>query len=98
MSNPNSLSSYKLHDVDTKYGLIQICEGLSFLHADVKLLHRNICPESIIVNQQGAWKIFGFDYCVTNQNPNDAKPFWPFSEYNSSWHSLSQPSLEVWPN
>lgn len=94
MPQPNSLSSYKLHDVDTKYGLIQICEGLGFLHNDVKLLHRNICPESIVVNQQGAWKIFGFDYCIINQNPHDAKPYWPFTEYNSSWHALSQPSLE----
>ncbi|CAG9807308.1 unnamed protein product [Chironomus riparius] len=94
LANPNSFSSHKLHDVDTKYGLIQICEGLGFLHSDVKLLHRNICPESIIINQQGAWKIFGFDYCVLNQNPHDAKPFWPFHEYNSSWHALCQPSLE----
>ncbi|CRK88468.1 CLUMA_CG002209, isoform A [Clunio marinus] len=94
MPHPNSLNSYKLHDVDTKYGLIQICEGIQFLHSDVKLLHRNICPESIIVNQQGAWKIFGFDYCILNQNPHDAKPSWPFNEYNSSWHALSQPSLE----
>ncbi|XP_070502841.1 SCY1-like protein 2 isoform X2 [Chironomus tepperi] len=94
LANPNSFSSHKLHDVDTKYGLIQICEGLGFLHSDVKLLHRNICPESIIINQQGAWKIFGFDYCILNQNPHDAKPFWPFHEYNSSWHALCQPSLE----
>lgn len=94
LPNPNSLTSHKLHDVDTKYGLIQLCEGLQFLHTDVKLLHRNICPESIIINQQGAWKIFGFDYCVLNQNPHDAKAFWPFHEYNSSWHSMCQPSLE----
>lgn len=94
MPQPHGLGSYKLHDVDTKYGLIQICEGIQFLHTDVKLLHRNICPESIVVNQQGAWKISGFDYCILNQNPHDAKPFWPFNEYNSSWHALSQPSLE----
>lgn len=94
LPQPNSFSSHKLHDVDTKYGLIQICEGLQFLHTDVKLLHRNICPESIMVNQQGAWKIAGFDYSISNQSPHEAKPFWPFKEYNSSWHALSQPSLE----
>lgn len=91
---PQSVANYKLHDVEIKYGLMQLSEGLGFLHSDVKLLHRNICPESIIVNHQGAWKIFGFDYCVVNQNPHDAKPFWPFSEYNSTWHALTQPSLE----
>lgn len=94
MPQPHSLTNYKLHDVDTKYGLIQICEGLGFLHSDVKLLHRNITPESIVVNQQGAWKLFGFDYCILNSNPHDAKPLWKFDEYNSTWHALSQPSLE----
>jgi SCY1-like protein 2 len=94
MPQPNALSSHKLHDIDTKYGLIQVCEGLNFLHADVKLLHRNICPESIMVNQGGAWKIFGFDYCILNQNPHDAKAYWPFQEFNPTWQSLAQPSLE----
>lgn len=41
---------------------VQVAEGLSFLHNDVKLLHRNLCPHNIIVNKEGAWKIFGFDY------------------------------------
>lgn len=91
---PSGIASYKLYEVEIKYGLIQLAEGLSFLHSDVKLLHRNICPESILVNKQGAWKIFGFDFCVLNQNPHDAKPFWPMTEYNSTWHVLTQPSLE----
>lgn len=94
MPHPNTMSSHKLHDVDVKYGLIQICEGLGFLHSEVKLLHRNICPESIIVNSSGSWKIFSFDYCVMNSNPHEAKPYWIFTEYNSTWHALSQPSLE----
>ena len=56
-----------------KYGLMQIAEGLSFLHKDVKLLHGNLCPESVIINASGAWKIAGFELFVTNNNdPNDA--------------------------
>lgn len=73
---------------------MQLTEGIGFLHSDVKLLHRNICPESIVINKQGAWKIFGFDYCATNQPMNDGKPYWPLVEYNSSWHVLTQPSLD----
>jgi SCY1-like protein 2 len=35
-------------------------------------LHRNICPESIIINSNGAWKIAGFELFVNNNNdPND---------------------------
>ncbi|GAB0086523.1 SCY1-like protein 2 [Sergentomyia squamirostris] len=89
-----SLSGFKLFDVEIKYGILQLAEGIAFLHSDVKLLHRNICPESIIVNQDGAWKIFGFDFCILNQTPHDAKPFWPYQEYNSTWHVLTQPKLE----
>lgn len=91
---PSHLKNYKLFEVEIKYGLVQVGEGLAFLHSDVKLLHRNICPESIIVNQQGAWKIFGFDFCVLNQNAQDIQPFWPFTEYNVGLHPLSQPSLD----
>ena len=44
-------------------------EALQFLHNDVKLVHYNICPESIIVNKNGSWKLAGFDFCVLNKNP-----------------------------
>ena len=47
----------------------QLSEGLHFLHDSVKMLHRNLGPESIILNHQGAWKIFGFDFCVANCAP-----------------------------
>ncbi|GLH08809.1 SCY1-like protein 2 [Gryllus bimaculatus] len=91
---PSHLKNYKLFEVEIKYGLVQVGEGLAFLHSDVKLLHRNICPESIIVNQQGAWKIFGFDFCVLNQNAQDIQPYWPFTEYSVGLHPLAQPSLD----
>ena len=55
------------------YLLYQVGEGLAFLHNDVKLLHHNICLESIVVNQQGAWKIFGFDFCILNQEQTDGR-------------------------
>lgn len=35
------------------------------------MVHRNICPENIVLNHQGAWKLFGFDFCVANQSPPD---------------------------
>lgn len=91
---PSEFRDYKLFDVEIKYGLLQLLEGLAFLHSDVKLLHRNICPESIIINKAGAWKISGFDFCSLNQTPHEAKPYWSLPDYNSSWHALTQPPLE----
>lgn len=58
----------------TEYGLMQLMEGLQFLHADMKMIHRNICPESIVINNENCWKIFGFDYCcVLNVDPESGK-------------------------
>ena len=42
----------------------QLCEGLTFLHNEVKLFHRNLCPESVIINSNGAWKLSGFELCI----------------------------------
>ncbi|CAG2111670.1 unnamed protein product, partial [Medioppia subpectinata] len=55
---------FDFFDVEIKYGLLKISEGLAFLHNDVKLLHRNLSPESIVVNRNGVWKISGFDFCA----------------------------------
>lgn len=90
---PNNLKDYKLHDVEVKYGLLQLGEGLAFLHGDVKLLHRNLCPESIVVNSQGAWKIFGFDFCALNQSVEGKQPQWSYMEYDMSISFVAQPNL-----
>ncbi|KAG0710692.1 SCY1-like protein 2 [Chionoecetes opilio] len=91
---PPLLRDYKLYDVEIKYGLMQVSEGLAFLHNSVKTVHRNICPENIVLNHQGAWKLFGFDFCVANQAPPDQQPFWPFEEYDPNRQAMCQPSLD----
>lgn len=91
---PPQLRDYKLYDVEIKYGLMQVSEGLSFLHNSVKMVHRNICPENIVLNHQGAWKLFGFDFCVANQSPPDQQPFWPFEEYDPNRQTICQPTLD----
>uniref|UniRef100_A0A8C0RLU6 SCY1 like pseudokinase 2 n=1 Tax=Canis lupus familiaris TaxID=9615 RepID=A0A8C0RLU6_CANLF len=65
------IKEYNLYDVETKYGLLQVSEGLSFLHSSVKMVHGNITPENIILNKSGAWKIMGFDFCVSSTNPSE---------------------------
>lgn len=63
---------YRLHEVEIKYGLLQLCEGLAFLHGSVKMLHGNLCPESVVLNEKGAWKIFGFDFCLGSSSSTSA--------------------------
>ncbi|KAL0276542.1 UNVERIFIED_CONTAM: hypothetical protein PYX00_004098 [Menopon gallinae] len=82
---------FKLYDVEIKYGLLQVAEGLAFLHNDVKFLHQNISPEVIILNHLGAWKIFGFDFCILNDNKQDGQTAWVYSRFLPH---VSQPNLE----
>ena len=91
---PTQLRDYKFHDIEIKYGLVQLSEGLGFLHNSVKSIHRNICPENIVLNHQGAWKLFGFEFCISNNAPLDQQPCWTFEEYDPSQHPDSQPNLD----
>lgn len=68
---PKDLLDYNLFEIDIKYGLMQLGQGLAFLHNDAKLLHHNLCPENVVINEQGAWKIFGFDFCSHSVSPVD---------------------------
>lgn len=93
MPQPANMSDYKLFEIEIKYGLLQIAEGLAFLHSDVKLLHKNISPENIIINTQGAWKIFGLDFCVHNANPlNSSTPSYPYEDI-SHLPTVARPNL-----
>ncbi|EFN76018.1 SCY1-like protein 2 [Harpegnathos saltator] len=90
---PANLRDYKLHSIEIRYGLLQLGEGLAFLHGDVKLLHRNLCPESIVINIHGAWKIFGFDFCALNQSSDSKQPSWSYVEYDPTLPAVVQPCL-----
>ncbi|KAF2361535.1 Protein kinase domain [Trinorchestia longiramus] len=94
MPMPSALQGYKLEDVEIKYGFIQVCEGLQFLHESVKAVHCSISLDTVVVSQQGAWKLFGFDFCLSNSAPPDAQPLWQFPEYRPSLPSPCLPPLE----
>uniref|UniRef100_A0A3Q0QWQ0 SCY1 like pseudokinase 2 n=1 Tax=Amphilophus citrinellus TaxID=61819 RepID=A0A3Q0QWQ0_AMPCI len=91
---PNDIKEYKLYDVETKYGLLQISEGLSFLHSGVKMVHGNLCPENIILNKSGAWKIMGFDFSISSNNPSDSEPKYTCKEWEPNLPPLCLPNPE----
>lgn len=49
MLSPNYASG-SLTPYQIQKGVLQLCKGLTFLHNSAKLIHSNICPESIILN------------------------------------------------
>ncbi|GIY40876.1 SCY1-like protein 2 [Caerostris darwini] len=68
---PNSVRDYKFLDIEVKYGLCQITEALGFFHYTCKLIHRNLCPQSVIVNKRGTWKLAGLEF-AERCNESDA--------------------------
>ncbi|XP_072311198.1 SCY1-like protein 2 [Eucyclogobius newberryi] len=91
---PNDIKEYKLFDVETKYGLLQISEGLTFLHSGVKMVHGNLSLENIILNKSGAWKIMGFDFSISSCNPSDAEPKYKCKEWEPNLPPLCLPNPE----
>ncbi|XP_043223313.1 SCY1-like protein 2 [Amphibalanus amphitrite] len=91
---PAALRDHQLHQVEIKYGLLQLGQALEFLHSDVKMLHRNVCPDSVVINKSGAWKLAGFEFCQANKASADQPPSWPVAEYDPDVHPLAQPALD----
>ena len=83
-----------MFDIEIKYGLLQVSEGLAFLHDSAKMLHRNISPEAIVINEAGAWKICGFEYCLANSAAPGQEPSWSFPEYDHGQPPETYP--QVW--
>ncbi|KAG5885655.1 hypothetical protein JTB14_037506 [Gonioctena quinquepunctata] len=59
---PTYTREYNFLDIEYKYGILQITEALSFLHYSGHVLHRNVCPASILVTNRGTWKLAGLEF------------------------------------
>ncbi|XP_070555531.1 SCY1-like protein 2 isoform X2 [Ptychodera flava] len=90
---PAELKDYQLYEVEMKFGLQQITEALAFLHNDVHMVHGNINPTNIVINQNGAWKLTGFDFCIASSTPNDQQALYSSKEWDPSLPDLAQPNL-----
>ena len=50
--------------LEMKLGVLQIIDGMSYLHNSAKLLHGNLTPAAIFVTMTRLWKIGGFQFAV----------------------------------
>lgn len=62
---PKELKGMEMSLLEVKHGLLQVAESLDFLHNNARLIHRAICPESILITSNGAWKLSGFGFAIT---------------------------------
>ncbi|KJH43990.1 hypothetical protein DICVIV_09992 [Dictyocaulus viviparus] len=65
--------------LEIKLGVLQIIDGLSYLHNSAKILHGNLTPSSIYVTNTRMWKIAGFAFAVAAKEP-DCYPCYPWTK------------------
>ncbi|PIO77229.1 hypothetical protein TELCIR_00682 [Teladorsagia circumcincta] len=65
--------------LEMKLGVLQIIDGLSYLHNSAKILHGNLTPASIYVTSSRLWKIAGFSFAVAAKEP-DCYPCYPWTK------------------
>ena len=82
----SSVKANKFTDVEIRYGILQILDGLSFLHNDIKRCHNNFNLDSIVINNQGLWKIFGFEFSLLEDDLSNIA-------YNENGVAYCQPDL-----
>lgn len=57
-------------EIEFKLHILEILEGLNFLHNNVKISHGNLCPENLYITNDNQWKISGFNFSNQEKNSN----------------------------
>ena len=52
----------EMDELEIQKGLLQVAKGLEFLHESAGLVHGNLTPEAIFINQNSDWKISGLGF------------------------------------
>ncbi|KAG6452332.1 hypothetical protein O3G_MSEX007551 [Manduca sexta] len=90
---PPHAKEYSFLDIELRYGLLQIIEALHYLHYTARQIHRNVCPQVIIVTKRGTWKLFGLEFVenIIGADPTDMISVPPWSIKVAK---ISQPNLD----
>ena len=62
--NANKISDIYSSELETKFHILDIIDGITFLHDDIKMAHLSLSPENIYITQSGKWKIAGFIFAT----------------------------------
>ncbi|KAL3997545.1 Protein kinase domain family protein [Acanthocheilonema viteae] len=68
-----------LDRLEMKLGILQLIDGLSYLHNSAKILHGNLTPNAIYITLSKHWKIAGFAFSVA-ANESNLFPCFPWTK------------------
>lgn len=63
--SPLSEAVVPLSELEIKHGMLQIAEGLNFLHTEANTVHCGLTPSSMFMTPGGVWKIGCFAFART---------------------------------
>ncbi|KAL9017833.1 MAG: hypothetical protein Q9185_004848 [Variospora sp. 1 TL-2023] len=67
----------EIDELEIQKGLLQIAQGLEFLHESAGLVHGNLTPDAIYINAKSDWKIAGLAFAAppdTSDTPSNIHP------------------------
>ncbi|MCJ1465089.1 hypothetical protein MMC07_003705 [Pseudocyphellaria aurata] len=86
----------EIDELEIQKGLLQIAQGLEFLHESAKLIHGNLTPEAIYVNVKSDWKIAGLSFAGPADTSNVQNSITPISLSEALYHDPRLPhSLQL---
>ncbi|KAH8378837.1 hypothetical protein KR009_001709, partial [Drosophila setifemur] len=90
---PAHAKEYNFLDMELKYGFLQLTEALAYLHYSGHVIHRNVCPSSVLITKRGIWKLAGMEY-VERMNENDLNSSIPCPPWSNRVSKMAQPNLD----
>ncbi|XP_053956148.1 SCY1-like protein 2 [Anastrepha ludens] len=90
---PAHAKEYNFLDIEIKYGFLQLVEALSYLHYSGHVIHRNVCPSSILVTKRGTWKLAGLEF-IERMNATDVNELVPCPPWSNRVSKMAQPNLD----
>lgn len=82
---------YELDELEIQKGILQLVKALQFLHSN-RIIHGNICPESININAKGDWKVAGFNFAITLTSGSEGSS--DVNAYINNFPPYCAPSLD----
>lgn len=62
---------FEIDELEIQKGLLQVAQGLEFLHESAGLIHGNLTPNAIFINVKSDWKIAGLGRDIFSINVYD---------------------------
>lgn len=84
----------ELDEIEIQKGILQLCKGLSFLHTSARLIHTNLKPECVIINDVGDWKISGLGLTIPLVSADGSPTRWEFPGFDGRVPSYIQRSFD----